>query len=248
MAKIGVDTPGRISLTDTAEPIAPIDHGKGSAWIAGQLRQAIHDGKYRYGEKLPAERQLADAYGASRTTVRLALDLLETERLLARRIGSGTFVCYRATTETATIAEVTSPLELIEARLAVEPYMTRMAVLNATSRDLEKLAEACANAEAAGTDPAKFTDWDTAFHVRIAEAAHNPLILWLYQQVNEIRTHSQWAAMRDKILTPERISEYNHQHRALYAAIRSRDVEGAVAMVTSHLHYARRQLMGAEGA
>src|SRR4030095_12358571 len=106
----------------------------------------------------------------------------------------------------------------------------------------------CANAEAAGDDPAKFTDWDTTFHVRIAEAAHNPLMLWLYQQVKEGRAHPQWAAMRDKILTPERITEYNHQHRALYAAIRSRDVEGAVAMVTSHLHYARRQLMGAEGA
>ncbi len=235
-------------MTDLTEPIAPVDYSKGSAWIAGQLRQAILEGKYKYGEKLPAERQMADAYGASRTTIRLALDQLETESLLARRVGSGTFVAYRAAAETSSIAEVTSPLELIEVRLSIEPYMTRMAVLNATSRDLEKLEEACANAEAAGDDPAKFTDWDTTFHVRIAEAAHNPLMLWLYQQVNEVRAHSQWAAMRDKILTPERITEYNHQHRALYAAIRSRDVEGAVAMVTSHLHYARRQLMGAEGA
>jgi DNA-binding FadR family transcriptional regulator len=248
MAKIGAESPEPSRAFHAGEPIAPIDHGKGSPWIAGQLRQAILDGMYKFGEKLPAERQLAEVYGASRTTVRLALDQLETEKLLARRVGSGTFVSYRAAAETASIAEITSPLELIEVRLAIEPYMTRLAVLNATSRDLEKLEEACRHAEGAGNDPAKFTDWDTTFHVRIAEAAHNPLMLWLYQQVSEIRTHTQWAAMRDKILTNERITEYNHQHRALYAAIRSRDVEGAMAMVTSHLHYARRQLMGAEGA
>ena len=63
-----------------------------------------------------------------------------------------------------------------------------------------------------------------------------------------IRAHDQWAAMRDKILTQQRIADYNRQHRALAEAIASRDVEGAVAMVTSHLHYARRQLMGAEGS
>jgi DNA-binding FadR family transcriptional regulator len=170
------------------------------------------------------------------------------DKLVARRIGSGTFVSYRQPGETDDIAEITSPLELIEARLAIEPYMTRLAVLNASAKDLEKLFEACDLAEAAGTDPEGFTEWDTQFHIRIAEASHNPLMLWIYRRVNEIRAHAQWAMMRDKILTSQRISDYNRQHRALAEAIASRDVEGAVAMVTSHLHYARRQLMGAEGS
>jgi DNA-binding FadR family transcriptional regulator len=249
MAKIGGDSLiDRPPTLPTGDVVAPVDPVKGSAWIAGQLRQAITEGTYKYGEKLPAERQLADAFNASRTTVRLALDQLETEKLVARRVGSGTFVSFRQPGETADIAEITSPLELIEARLAIEPYMTRLAVLNATARDIEKLGEACDMAEAAGNDPERFTDWDTQFHVRIAEASHNPLMLWLYQQVNEIRSHDQWAMMRDKVLTPQRISDYNRQHRALLAAIGSRDVEGAVAMVTSHLHYARRALQGAEGA
>jgi DNA-binding GntR family transcriptional regulator len=51
--------------------------------------------------------------------------------------------------------------------------------------------------------------------------------------------------MKDKVLTPQRIAEYNQQHLALYEAIRTRDTETAVAIVTNHLHYARRQLMGA---
>jgi DNA-binding GntR family transcriptional regulator len=52
--------------------------------------------------------------------------------------------------------------------------------------------------------------------------------------------------MKDQVLTPERIAEYNRQHRALYDMIRSRDVEGAVALITNHLHFARRQLLGAD--
>jgi DNA-binding FadR family transcriptional regulator len=248
LARIGADVAQPVAPSETTPITVPVDAARGSAWIADQLRQAIVEGSYKFGQKLPAERQLAEAFGASRTTVRLALDRLETDKLVARRIGSGTFVSYRQPGETDDIAEITSPLELIEARLAIEPYMTRIAVLNASARDLEKLFEACDLAEAAGIDAARFTEWDTQFHIRIAEASHNPLMLWIYRRVNEIRAHDQWAAMRDKILTPERISDYNRQHRALAEAISSRDVEGAVAMVTSHLHYARRQLMGAEGS
>jgi DNA-binding GntR family transcriptional regulator len=68
------------------------ESARGSSWITAQLRQAIQGGQYGHGERLPAERQLAEAFGTSRTTVRAALDQLEAERLVSRRIGSGTFV------------------------------------------------------------------------------------------------------------------------------------------------------------
>src|SRR5258708_32485224 len=68
------------------------DPVRGSAWIAAQLRQAIVEGGYGHGEKLPAERQLAGAFGASRTTVRSALDQLAAERLVSLGIGSRTLV------------------------------------------------------------------------------------------------------------------------------------------------------------
>ncbi|WP_162913344.1 FadR/GntR family transcriptional regulator [Rhodospirillaceae bacterium SYSU D60014] len=222
------------------------DPVRGSAWITAQLRQAIIDGCYAYGEKLPAERQLAEAFGASRTTVRIALDQLEEEQLVTRRVGSGTFVNFRARSHTDDIAELTSPVELIEVRLGMEPHMTRLAVLNATARDIDRLSEMIDRAEASSGDPEGFTLWDEQFHLLIAECTHNPLMVWLYRQINEVRTHDQWNAMKDKVLTTERITEYNRQHRSLYEAIRTRDVEGAVAIVTNHLHYARRQLLGAD--
>ena len=222
------------------------DPVRGSPWIAAQLRQAIVEGGYGHGEKLPAERQLADAFGASRTTVRAALDQLEAERLVTRRIGSGTFVNFVAPGDAKEVAELTSPLELIEVRIGVEPHMTRLAVLNATARDIDRLAEAVAAIPASCGDPESFTAWDEQFHLLIAECTRNPLMVSLYRQINDVRGHAQWNAMKDQVLTPERIAEYNQQHRALYEMIRSRDVEGAVALVTNHLHYARRQLLGAD--
>jgi DNA-binding FadR family transcriptional regulator len=242
MAKIGA-IPSAIAAEGPPAVIA--DPVRGSAWITAQLRQAIMEGGYAHGEKLPAERQLASAFGASRTTIRTALDQLEVERLVTRRVGSGTFVNFRAQGDTEDIAEQTSPVELIEVRLGIEPNMVRLAVMNATARDIERLTAVMERMEPAGGDSESFTLWDEEFHQAIADATRNPLMVWIYRQINTVRSHRQWNAMKDKVLTPARIAEYNAQHAALYEAIRTRDVEAAVAIVTNHLHYARRQLVGA---
>lgn len=253
MAKIGARLPAErapaqpafLASRGTSEGRIVPDAPRGSAWITAQLRQAILEGAYGHGEKLPAERQLAEAFGASRTTVRIALGQLEEERLVLRRVGSGTFVNHKSRDDTETIAELTSPIELIEVRLGVEPHMVRLAVLNATARDLDRLQDSVERMESGSTDPESFTRLDEQFHLMIAECTHNPLMVWIYREINDVRCHAQWAAMKDKVLTPERIAEYNRQHRNLFETIRSRDVEGAVAIVTDHLHYARRQLLGA---
>lgn len=221
------------------------DAGRGSSWITAQLRQAIQTGQYAHGDKLPAERQLAEAFGTSRTTVRAALDQLETERLVSRRIGSGTFVNSPTKAPAEDIADQTSPLELIDVRLALEPHMTRLAVLNAAAREIDRLSELMERQQRECADREGFSRWDEAFHLAIAEATRNPLLISLYRQINEVRAHQQWMAMKDKVLTPERIADYNRDHAALFEAIRSRDVDSAVAMITNHLHYARRQLVGA---
>jgi DNA-binding FadR family transcriptional regulator len=223
------------------------DPVRGSSWITGQLRQAIQGGQYGHGDKLPAERQLAEAFGTSRTTVRAALDQLEAERLVSRRIGSGTFVNSPVRAPAEDVADQTSPLELIDVRIALEPYMTRLACINAAARDVDRMSELMERQvrECNVEDRESFSRWDEAFHLAIAEATRNPLLISLYRQINEVRAHHQWSAMKDKVLTPERIADYNRDHSALFEAIRARDVDSAVAMITNHLHYARRQLVGA---
>jgi len=218
----------------------------GAAAIAAQLRRAILDGSYAYRERLPAERELALHYGASRSTVREALRQLEEANLVTRRIGSGTFVSYRGGYEDDDVAERTSPLELIDVRIAIEPQMARLATLHATQRDLDRLAEALRDVEASGArDREAFTRADAAFHQAFADCTRNPLMIGLYRQINAIRSHTQWARMRDKVLSPERQRDYNAQHRALYEAIRARDADGAVAIIANHLKVAKDDLIGA---
>ncbi|NCF26077.1 MAG: FCD domain-containing protein [Gammaproteobacteria bacterium] len=216
----------------------------GSARIVTQLRRAILDGGYGFRERVPSERELATEYGAARGTVRTALKQLEDMNLVIRRPGSGTFVRYRGHADEEDIAEQTSPLELIEVRLSVEPSVARLAVLHANAQDMERMGEALLRVEACRGDPDAFSRADETFHLALAESTRNPLMVWLYRHINDVRGHAQWSVRKDKILTSERIAEYNKQHRALFAAIESRDTQGAVSIMTEHLEKARGDLLG----
>ena len=228
---------------ETAEATRPV--ARGAAALAATLRRAILDGDYQFGDRLRAERDLARHYSLSRGTVREALRQLEDLRLVARRVGSGTYVQFRdQRARQADIARATSPLELVEVRIGVEPHMTRLAVLNATAHDIEHMHEALNRLESAGNDPERFSRFDEAFHLCLAEASRNPLMLWLYEQVNAVRRDTLWNSRKDKVLTPERIAAYNVQHRALVQAIDGRDVEAAVATIGRHLEQARNDLIG----
>ena len=239
MALIPIDT-----LREAVAP-APVA-GLDSTRIAAALRQSILDGAYAYGDKLPAERALARLFSASRGTVRRALDRLEKTHFVVRRVGSGTFVRHAPGGGEDEISEITSPLELIEVRLALEPDMARLAVINATPRDIDHLEEALRRVEDSGPDAERFTHGDQAFHQLLAECTHNPLFIWIYRRINAVRGHAQWGDMKDKILTAGRIDDYNRQHRALFEALRGRNIEGAGAIVTEHLRKARRDLLGAD--
>ena len=116
----------------TAAPLAPDPglslpqvQGRGAAVIAARLRAAILAGAYSTGDRLPPERDIARALGASRTTVRNALQLLQDDELVRRKAGSGTYVTQNGRMDGDDVAETTSPLELVEVRTAIEPTMIR---------------------------------------------------------------------------------------------------------------------------
>ena len=219
---------------------------KGSAAIATRLQKAILTGSYDYGERLPAERDLAKHYGTSRSTVREALRRLEDLKLVTRRIGSGTYVSYHRTPDGHVMAYRTSPVELIEVRLGIEPQMARLAALHATIEDLGQLEAAIEELEKVGGDRDTFSNADEQFHLRLAECTRNPLMIWLYRHINDIRGHAAWHRMKEKILTPERISIYNAHHRRIFDAISQRDAESASSIVREHIEKARQDLLGVE--
>ncbi|MGO4685457.1 FadR/GntR family transcriptional regulator [Hyphomicrobium sp. 2TAF46] len=220
---------------------------RGANLIANKLAEAITSGVYDRGAQLPTERQLAEEFVASRTTVRKALAVLEVQKLVQRRPGSGTYVSYHGKTDESGIVERTSPLQLIEVRAVIEPQMARLAVLHASQVDLDKLqllVKDLKAAEKAG-DSERYAVADEKFHLAIASTTSNPLMVWLYEQINVIRTHALWAEMRQKIITRENMRLYNEQHAAVVKAIQARDGAAAAEMMVRHMDKARDDLVGA---
>jgi DNA-binding FadR family transcriptional regulator len=204
--------------------------------VTARLRRRIMEGQYAYEERLPAERNLAEEFGVSRGTIRSVLQILEQQHLVARQVGSGTYVTHREITNQQEISSITSPLEMNEVRIAIEPQMVRLGIANASARELEELLEALRQCEDCGGDSEKFARADTAFHLALASCSRNKLMYWLYERISEVRHHSQWRTMKAKLLTPERINFYNQQHRQLYEAVVARDTTRAVALIKDHLY------------
>ncbi len=212
--------------------------------VVSQLRNMILEGNYTHEERLPAERNLAEEFKVSRGTIRTALQNLEEQNLVTRKVGSGTYVTHRELSNQHDISSITSPLEMVEVRIAIEPQMVRLAITNASHRDLEELRKALQECEECGGDADKFARADTAFHMTLAHCSKNKLLYWVYERISEVRRYSQWRMMKAKLLTPDHIDYYNRQHRALYEAIAARDANAANGVIKEHLFGVQDDLLG----
>jgi GntR family uxuAB operon transcriptional repressor len=214
----------------------------GATGVASALRRRVLDGEYAVNERLPPERALAEAFGVARGTVREALGQLAEEGLVDVRPGSGTYVTVRRQAGPSPVIEQTRPLELMDARFALEPHICRLAVLHARQHDLDAVDELLERMEASVDDPAGFAPLDTEFHRRLADLTGNSLLIWIVAQINAVRDHEQWARMRQLTLNPAIIVEYNAQHRQIVEAIRAREPERAAQLMKQHLETARLSL------
>ena len=229
--------------------------------LADMLFAGIVDETYPFGTRLPAERQLAEAFAVSRNSIRQALDLMETHGVIARRAGSGSFVTYRASTEMVEedgaverpltdlginlqeIAEITGPLELNVARSIVEPEIVRLAVINMSARDIGKLRQILDELEAVTTSADDFARGDRDFHMQLARGTRNPLLIGIYALITHVRRHAHWARTTEKTLSPARIRDYQKKLRSIFEAVESRDIENAVEFVKLHMTDVQRDLL-----
>lgn len=214
------------------------------------LRQDLLDklasGQWLPGQRLPTERELSEQYGLSRTTVRRVLAKLKERGLITQTVGSGTYVSEQAAAraqQEESPARSTSPAELMEARLMLEPAIMDMVIVNATSVDFQRMDDCCAQAEAAASME-EFEYWDGKLHEVIADAAHNSFVGSVFRLMNEVRSQDVWGRLKQRSLTPERRGEYQREHRRMVAALRDRDAEQARQQTLEHLLHVRRNLLG----
>ena len=214
----------------------------GSAEVASDLRRRIRAETLQLYERLPSERLLSEQFNVSRGTIRDALTRLEKEGMVEIRPGSGTYVAFSAGSEKASAIETARPLELMDARFALEPHVCRLAVLHARRVDLDRMDVLLEEMEAAVNDPVKFGEADTVFHSALVQSTGNNLLIWMIGQIKSVRTQDEWSRMRQLTLEPAIISNYNAQHRQIVNAIRSREPERAATLMKEHLETARLSL------
>lgn len=210
-----------------------------------RLRRELDGGTLAPGGRLPAERDLAHAFGVSRGTLRKALLALEREGRIWRRVGQGTFTgtAHLGVPDdlTALIRE-TSPTEVLEVRAVLEPRIAALAALRATPSDLREM-EACVAHSEHASEVGAFEQWDSRLHRLIASSARNAMLLGLFDAVNAARQGELWGRLKAASLTPERRRVYSREHARLVAAIRDRDTERAERLMGEHLATVRRHLL-----
>lgn len=197
------------------------------------------------GARLPTERELARRFSVPRNAVRRTLAQLEAEGSITRHVGRGTFLSggSRAAEVSAASVANTSPAELMDARLRIEPALAELIVTNATPADFERMEACLDKAEKAATLD-EFELWDQALHQALAEATHNRFVGRVFDMVTAFRQQAEWGKLKDRIVTPERRLHYQAEHREIVRALRARDGERARAAVLAHLQHARRNLFG----
>jgi len=206
---------------------------------------AAADGTLPPGARLPTERELAERFAVPRNAVRKMLTQLEAEGSITRHVGRGTFLAGAASPAPEQFHSEsfsnTSPAELMEARLRIEPALAELIVTNATPADFDRMEMCLDKAEKAGTLD-EFELWDAALHQALATATHNRFVIRVLDLVAAVRKQAAWGKLKDRIVTPDRRLQYQREHRDIVTALKARDAERASDRIVAHLQHARRNL------
>lgn len=212
------------------------------------LRGFIAGGGYRPGDRLPPERELTTRLGVTRTTLRKALDALARDGAIWRHVGRGTFVASASTggpglASLAQLSRQVSPLQMMRARLSLEPAVAREAAVNASENGIARLTEA-KDAAVAAEDWDEYEACDDAFHRAIAEATDNALLLALFDQLNQVRRAVAWETVVRSSIRPPRDHTSFAEHDRIVTAIAARKAGEAHAAMREHLSSVSARLFG----
>jgi len=206
--------------------------------IVQQVEESITKGQLKPGDQLPAERDLAQRFGVSRTAVREAVKTLREKGLVEAYSGRGTFVTNGTSHAIRQSLDLMirfnqqeGSANLAELRQVLEPEIAGLAAFRIEEQLLSTMREAVAIMDRNLDDPDAYVEADLDFHLALAEAAGNPLILSLLDSIVGL-LREQRTRIFDVDGGPER---GQFHHKRILAAIERRNPEAAREAMRSHL-------------
>jgi GntR family transcriptional repressor for pyruvate dehydrogenase complex len=215
----------------------PVESDDSVTALRARLQSLISRGRFGADGRLPTERELSEMAGVSRRTVRRALEALEAEGLIWRRQGKGTFAGLPPDPTQALAAEIvgeTDFLEVMQARLCIEPTLAAMAAHRARPEDVDRMRD-LARRTAEATTPDSRELWDGALHRLIARTAGNRPLLAAFSMLDEIRGNDAWQHLRDRARSVVTLRDNHVAHEAIIAAIAAADADAASSAMKAHL-------------
>lgn len=211
------------------------------------LRNQLSDGQYQIGDRLPPERDIAEQLGVGRTVVREALIMLELENLIEVRKGSGVYVIQLPQQKNNISIDVSQsiagPFEMLQARQLLESNIAEFAALQATPHDISKMRKAL-ELERQNLISGEGEEGDHIFHLAIAEATQNSVLVELFKQSWDIRENNpMWQKLHTRITDLTYRQEWFGDHQAILSAMIKKDLEAAKKTMWHHLEKVKIRLM-----
>jgi GntR family transcriptional repressor for pyruvate dehydrogenase complex len=197
----------------------------------------IDKGRFKSGDQLPVERELAEVFRVSRSSVREAIRSLESQGLLESRQGNGTYISKHPVESlvnplaSVIFSEKDGQRELFEMRRLIEPQLAYLAAERATEDEILLMEKTLVLQEQAIADGGSGTEIDRNFHYQLAGAARNRYLLRIVDNSMNLLVES-----RDNFLQVEGRAEKSVQrHRQMLEAIKARDPEAASNIMREHV-------------
>jgi GntR family transcriptional repressor for pyruvate dehydrogenase complex len=189
--------------------------------VMKQILGSIETGQFKPGDKLPTEQQLIEMFGVGRSTIREATSTLSMLGYLQSIQGKGCFVREDLDPVKATglalqdMQAATNIIDLVEVREILECNAVRLAARRAESKDLNRIQNALLKMKEARSDLQRFIDHDFQFHIAVARASQNQLILELMKRIVE-KVHKEYDKFRpndlfrrdEAVLTADQIVQF----------------------------------------
>jgi GntR family transcriptional repressor for pyruvate dehydrogenase complex len=224
--------------------LLPIKNRRFTDRILAQLKEYILSRQILPGERLPSEAEFAETFGVSRGTIREALHILEHDGIvrIKKGPGGGLFLSEGNLVQVIDSIFFTMQWEkisfdtLMETRKSLEDRIARLAATRAEKEDMVVIEQILKRMEAPGLSHDLFVQFDTDFHVALAKAAKNKILLMFMVAVKELHNRVvNYSELHDHLFPAAR--EY---HRKILEAVKDKDPDKAAEMMAEHLDYFER--------
>ena len=216
--------------------------------VVNQIHELIKEGRFNSGDQLPSERELAEIFKVSRTSVREALRALETQGLVISRTGMGNFVADLPVESLVRslakflIDEKRALADIFELRKLLEPHIASLAAERATRADIKQMKHILVKQMEAVSRGETGVDADAELHLAIGRATQNQALQKLVSGLMEMLSRSR----EESLQTQHRRKESLDSHRKIIAAIEKHDKAETHTQMLRHIEQVEENVLATD--